>query len=355
LGVTATHPRGNTQINGQTLDVWYFNLVGGASILWFGRPRWLTMNLSYDRSYQQLQFRNAGTVVDSLSLLLAFGPFDGFTLSTTLGWSRFDLEIPRLPESANCPASSPGTDENYIPRIVRTMNTLGITVDMQYLYDFRNQGVGLGPFFQGYVYTQLPGDLSVGHEEGDATEYVDDQDCYLPEHYDTVEAVLLLGVRLQWGHGNARPERGLAGGGSSTRGSRDERRLASDRMDDRERRTPGFAYGARPVNADEADERALFGENDRWATCTKVNSATITVRPVPNANKGKEGQKVANLVERRGRKVRILIPGTGLAKNVHRKRGVKGPLRQMRVARELRTNRKEQRKDPFFLRIISEK
>ena len=75
---------------------WQLNIVAGASIMYFGRPRWLTLRLSYERTFEQMDFRDTGVVHDAIDLLTAFGPFSGFTLATTLTWSRFPVDVQRL-------------------------------------------------------------------------------------------------------------------------------------------------------------------------------------------------------------------------------------------------------------------
>ncbi len=282
VGLTALRPRGEEEIApGEWVLAggWQLNLVGALSLIWFGRPRWLTMNLTYERAYDQLHFRNSGAVVDSINLLAIFGPFEGFGLSVGLTWSRFGYEVPRLANCADPMArscSDPATCEvvcdpepcegedcgntcDVHPTQLRTINTIGLTLDLHYLHDVGN--LAFGPFFEGYVYAQLPEEITEG-TTGDAYPIVDQSDCYLPPHFDPVEAVLLLGFRLQWGYGNARPRRGQAGGTNAARGSREERRLAVARATRDERRTPGYVYGARPMIATAADERALFGDND---------------------------------------------------------------------------------------------
>lgn len=282
IGLTALRPRGQEELApGEWVLAggWQLNVVGALSLVWFGRPRWLTMNLTYERAYDQLHFRNSSAVVDSLNLLAIFGPFEGFGLSVGLTWSRFAYEVPRLanyPEPMALACDDPATCDivcdpepcvgddcdntcDVHPTSLRTINTVGLTLDLHYLHDIGD--LALGPFFEGYIYAQIPEEI----EEGSATgsrPIVDHADYYLPPHFNPVEAVLLLGFRLQWGYGNARPRRGQAGGTNAARGSREERRLAVARATRDERRTPGYVYGARPMMADAADERALFGDND---------------------------------------------------------------------------------------------
>lgn len=278
VGLTAVRPRSDIQIQPGDWVLaggWDINIIGSASLIMFGRPRWFTMNLTYQRAYQQLQFRNSGAVLDNITLLFSFGPFDGFGIQTALTWSRFPNEIERRASCEEAGGEDCGIEEcqpgpggegcdetcTYYPTLLRPINTIGLTLDLQYMYDIRNAGVSFGPFFQGYIYAQIAEDIEV-NQDGATWPYVDREDCYLPPNFDPVEAVLLLGFRLQYGYGTARPRRGMAGGTSAVSGSRDERRLAIARMDERERRTPGYAYGARPMMADEADEAALFGRND---------------------------------------------------------------------------------------------
>ena len=282
VGITAVRPRLEPEPEPGTWVMaggWEMNLVGALSIVWFGRPRWLNMNLSYERSYQQLQFRNVGAVMDAISLLMAFGPFEGFGINATLMWSRFGYEVERRPNAVapGCAANSldtcdptecdPATGDcsatcEYRATTMRTFNTIGLALDVHYYHEIDR--VAFGPFLEGYAYVQVPENVEVGNpnDPSQVRPCVENQDCYLPSQFDTFEAIVLLGFRLQWGYGNARPRRGMAGSSNAAHGTRDERRLALLRMDRDEQRIPGYAYGARPMTATEADEEALFGDRD---------------------------------------------------------------------------------------------
>ena len=255
---------------------WEINFVGGASLMYFGRPRWLTLRLSYERNYDQLQFRNSGAVHDSIDLLAAFGPFfDGFSFSVTLTWSRFPVEVQRL-NSSGCARNADGcqvvqegpdipsgsTDAEvaqicsdfydhqceHCDSITRAFDTIGLNLDIRYLHEFGD--VLFGPFFTGYIYGQIGEsiDNELINPTSDvcpnqvANPRVDYASCYMPPNHDPVEAILMLGLRLQWSGGNARNPRRQQDMAGATSGSRTERRLALQRMTREERLIPGFGY-----------------------------------------------------------------------------------------------------------------
>lgn len=272
---------------------WEINLVGGASLMYYGRPRWLTLRFSYERSYDQLHFRNSGAIHDSIDLLAAFGPFSGFSIATTLTWSRFAVEVQRL-ANASCPRNADGCEMRqespraedfataaeltaacasfyadqcqYCDSWTRNFNTVGLNLHAEYLHELGD--VLLGPFFTGYIYGQIGESIPVGSEFGvdsvcghDVQPSIEEESCYLPPQHDPVEAILMLGFRLQWSGGNAQAPRRQQDMGGSGEGSRSERRLALQRMTREERMIPGFAYGMRQFDEEEADS-GIFGTDD---------------------------------------------------------------------------------------------
>ena len=302
LGLTGVRPRPSGQAEpnpGEWVLVggWQLNFVGGASLVYFGRPRWLTLRFSYDRSYEQLDFRNLGSAHDAINLLAAFGPFDGFTVAATLSWSRFAVEVQRL-TNAECQANPAGcvvrqdypsfpddaTREqieqgcsefyegsgsqaeqcDYADSWTRTFNTIGLSVDVRYLFEAGS--FLMGPFFEGYIY----GQIGEGRDEDNTRDalcervrqpFIDNNDCYMPPHHDPIEAILMLGFRVQWSAGNARSPRRASAAGGAAAGSRAERRMALQRATREDRLIPGFGYrsdGA--VSGDGAD--GLFGRDD---------------------------------------------------------------------------------------------
>jgi hypothetical protein len=271
------------------IGAWELNFVGGASLVYFGRPRWLTLRLAYERTYDELHFRNSGAIRDSIDLLAAFGPFHGFSIATTVSWSRFPVEVQRL-QGEKCPNSHAGCvvdelptadDEGQCDRFygegsgdrgtqceyrdtwTRPFNTIGLNLETSYMHEFGD--ILFGPFFSGYVYAQIGEALTEEDQPLDticqrtAYPYIDNTDCYMPPHHDPIEAILLLGLRLQWAGGNARTPRGEREMGGGAEGSRAERRLALQRMTREERNIPGYGY--RFADTEDQDE-GLFGADD---------------------------------------------------------------------------------------------
>jgi hypothetical protein len=300
LGVVGLRPRDSDQAEpnpGEWLLAggWQLNAIGGASLVYFGRPRWLTIRFGYERDYEQLDFRNLGSAQDSIDLIAAFGPFNGFTAAATLSWSRLATEVHRLrddlqqcplnPENCrvlqesreetglSCAAYYDGVGQeqeqcDYEASWTRTFNTIGLAVDLRYMFDAGP--FTFGPFFEGYIFGRI-GEARENPMSRDDCEdsgsyliepYVDNAACYLPAHHHPVEAILMLGFRLQWNGGNARNPRQGQGQGGAVAGSRAERRLALQRMSREEQRVPGFGYRMDPMGSDEASGFGLFGQDD---------------------------------------------------------------------------------------------
>ena len=84
----------------------------------------------------------------------------------------------------------------------------------------------------------------------------------MPRNHSPVEAIMMLGLRLQWGGGNARnPRQGMTGD-AATAGSRGERRLALQRMTREERLVPGYGYGLANRGEEAVDELGMFAIDD---------------------------------------------------------------------------------------------
>jgi hypothetical protein len=242
---------------------WELNLVGGASLIFARRPRWLTLIASYDRSYQQVAFRNASALHDAITLMALWGPFfRGITVTTALNWARLPLDVARSRDCASAGCDAEGGNCTHPPGVVRQINTVGLQVDVRYMRDVGNWM--FGPFLESNVYAQLP---EAPDAQGVETSTgIDDDDCYVPAHFDRWEGVVMVGLRAQWGVSTGRAARRGGHAGAAIRGSRRARRLAVQRMTHEERRVPGYAYGA-AVARDDAAEEELFDRHDplgRW-------------------------------------------------------------------------------------------
>jgi hypothetical protein len=209
-------------------QTWAPNVVGRAGLVLAGRPRWLTLEVHYERSFAVLPFTNAGAVQDVASASVDLGPFRGFGVRAAASWARAELQDPS-PEAGQAPVLVP-------------FHTIGLALDLGYLREIG--GLAVGPFFQGLVFStfaeEAPYDLEYEH---------------LPPGYDVVEATLLLGCRIQWGMDRGRSGRAMDLGPAGVARSQAERRLSLYRQTREERAEPA----ERRLGGD-ADE--IFGRYD---------------------------------------------------------------------------------------------